>query len=287
MRREVPDSMVHLRLAVRSCRVVGSGDVVETHHTVQCPKRQRSASFALCCGCTSLGSIDVDADAKHGAVDCLLGEHPLPHGRVDVAEAAVRVRLGDIMGVDTTCVRSDVKIAAVADLLLDEGLRAVPVVDEARRLVGIVSKTDLLRPRGSASGKKRAKVVADIMTPVVHGLPEDAPVAYAISLMAFEALHEVPVVDRDSHVIGMITATDALRWVAQALGYVHQSGRAPAPATGKDGIVVQHGHIASKSANHAKTDATEVHAAQMKQSAPKESFTRSAAKASRVRGGGA
>ena len=36
----------------------------------------------------------------------------------------------------------------------------------------------------------------------------------------FEGLHEVPVVDAHGHVIGMITATDALRWVAQALGYV-------------------------------------------------------------------
>ena len=167
-----------------------------------------------------MGAIDVDPDGKHGAVDCVAGDdhHHLPHGRVDVAEAAVRVRLGDVLGVDTTCVRSDVKIEAVVELLLDDGLRAVPVVDETRRLVGIVSKTDLLRPRGT--GKKRTKVVADIMTSVVHGLPEDAPVAYAISLMAFEGLHEVPVVDQESHVIGMITATDALRWVAQSLGYV-------------------------------------------------------------------
>ena len=38
--------------------------------------------------------------------------------------------------------------------------------------------------------------------------------------MAFEGLHEVPVVDAHGHVIGMVTSTDALRWVAQSLGYV-------------------------------------------------------------------
>ena len=75
-----------------------------------------------------------------------------PNGRVDVAEAAVRVRLGDVLGIDTTCVRSDVKIETVTDLLVESGLRAVPVVDEARRLVGIVSKTDLLRPRRHRQG---------------------------------------------------------------------------------------------------------------------------------------
>jgi len=206
------------RLPVRSCHVVGAEDSVDTHHTVQCPRRQESTAFARCCGCVHMLSIDVDPDGKHGAVECVVGDDLVPHGRVDVAEAAVRVRLGDVIGLDTTCVRSNVKIEAVAELLVDKALRAVPVVDEGRRLVGIVSKSDLLRRRGT--GKARTKTAADIMTPVVHGLPEDAPVAYAISLMAFEGLHEVPIVDSNSHVIGMVTATDALRWVAQALGYV-------------------------------------------------------------------
>ena len=42
-----------------------------------------------------------------------------------------------------------------------------------------------------------------------------------------------------------------------------------------------------KSANHAKTDATVVHAQQMKQSAPEQVYERSAAKAYRAGGGGA
>jgi CBS-domain-containing membrane protein len=164
-------------------------------------------------------SIDVDPDGKHGAVNCTGGDEHLPHGRVDVAEAAVRVRLGNVVGVDTTCVRTDVKLDAVADLLVDSGLRAVLVVDEQRRVVGMVSTTDLLRKRGSGRSRRSMKV-ADVMTPVVHGLPEDAPVAYAISLMALEGLHEVPIVDSKSQLIGVLTATDALRWVAQAVGYV-------------------------------------------------------------------
>jgi CBS domain-containing protein len=204
------------RLPVKSCTVVGTSDVLETHHTVECPRRQRSIDFAQCCGCALMHSIHVAEDGRHGSVDCLVADEVTPRGRVDVAEAAVRVRLSELMGTETTCVREDVRLDEVTDLLLGSRLRALPVVDESRRLLGIVSKTDLLR-----AGRKRAKKrVADIMTPLVHGLPEDAPVAYAISLMAFEGLHEVPVVDKNAHVIGMITSTDALRWVAQALGYV-------------------------------------------------------------------
>jgi CBS domain-containing protein len=210
--------MTTRRLPVRSARVVGPDEVLETHHTVQCPRRHESTPFERCCGCPHRSAIDVAEDGQHGTIECEVVGELLPHGRVDVAEAAVRVRLGDLVGADTTCVRADLQLDAVEELLVGSKLRALPVVDEARRLVGIVSKTDLLR--GRARRTKARKTVTDIMTPLVHGLPEDAPVAYAISLMAFEELHEVPVVDAEARVIGMVTSTDALRWVAKALGYV-------------------------------------------------------------------
>jgi CBS domain-containing protein len=205
------------RLPVRSCTIIGPGDVVETHHTVQCPRDQQATAFERCCGCADMKALDVARDGKSGGVECLAGDALAPRARVDVAEAAVRVRLGDVLGIDTTCVRPNLTVVAATELLVGRRLRAVPVVDDARRLIGIVSKTDLLAKRGN---RRRATTVADIMTPVVHGLPEDAPVAYAISLMAFEGLHEVPIVDAKGRVLGMITAIEALRWVAQAVGYV-------------------------------------------------------------------
>jgi CBS domain-containing protein len=189
-------------MTMRSCRVLGAG---------------------------FMSSTDVDDDGPHDALGRSAGERPLPNGRIDVAEAAVRVRLGDVIPTDTTCVRSDVTIDEVTALMRETPLRALPVVDENRRLLGIVSRTDLFRKRDRAKSPRAPggrQTVADVMTRVVHGLPEDAPIAYAISLMAFESLHEVPVVDADSHVIGMITATDTLRWVAQALGYVVPTAKA-------------------------------------------------------------
>jgi CBS domain-containing protein len=209
--------MTGRRLPVRSCRVIGADDDVRTHQTVQCPRLHAATALEHCCDCVHMKALDVEPDGKRGAVECLAGNDAImPRGRVDVAEAAIRVRVGDILGVETTCVRSDLSADAVAELLVTKALRAVPVVDDTRRLIGIVSKTDIL----GKSRRRRPRTVADIMTPVVHGLPEDAPVAYAISLMAFEGLHEVPIVDGKGQVIGMITATEALRWVAQALGYV-------------------------------------------------------------------
>jgi CBS domain-containing protein len=210
--------MTARRLPVRSCRVIGAAAEVRTHQTVQCPRRQQATALERCCGCAHMKAFDVEPDGKSGVVECLAGDGlDMPRGRVDVAEAAIRVRVGDVLGIETTCVRGNLSAIAVAELLVTKGLRAVPVVDDTRRLIGIVSKSDLLR---KTSVRRRPRTAADIMTPVVHGLPEDAPVAYAISLMAFEGLHEVPIVDGKGQVLGMITATETLRWVAQALGYV-------------------------------------------------------------------
>lgn len=212
--------MITRHLPVRSCRVVDSSGMTETHHTVQCPRREESAPFERCCGCEHMKSIDVAPDGKSGTVECVMNGLPASakRARVDVAEAAARVRLGEILGTETTCVRPDVRLRDVTALLTGQARRAVPVVDESRRLVGIVSRSDLLsKKRGE---RRKPLTVADIMTPVVHGLPEQAPVAYAISLMGLEGLHEVPIVDDKGHVIGMITAVEALRWVAGALGYV-------------------------------------------------------------------
>lgn len=85
------------------------------------------------------------------------------------------------------------------------------------------------------------------------------------------------------------TAKDAPKAVAAPPP--EEAGHAEKKATyaHEEGVALDHRSRKSsrKSANHAKTDATEVHAAQMKESTPQQSYERSAAKASRVRGGGA
>ena len=113
--------------------MIGTGDTVETHHTVQCPRRGLATAFERCCGCMHMKSIDVDEDGKHGTVECLVAnDGALPRGRVDVAEAAVREHLTDLVGFDTTCVRGDVRIDTIDDLLTGSKLRALPVSDETR-----------------------------------------------------------------------------------------------------------------------------------------------------------
>jgi len=200
--------------------VVADDGSTAVDHVVQCPRRSESVPLLTCLACAERSAISVAPRGLHGTVDCLAPGEAATGKRVDVAEAAIRARLGDVVGPDAVCVRADVSVDTITELFLEQKLRAVPVVDESRCLVGVASKSDLLRERTATPEGAPRRTASDIMSPVVHGLLEDAPVAYAISLMASESIHEVPIVDREGRVVGLFTATDALRWVAQAMGYV-------------------------------------------------------------------
>jgi len=115
------------------------------------------------------------------------------------------------------CVREDARISAIADLLLDRGFSAVPVVDADGRPLGIVSKTDLLRHyQGRPSVDARA---SEMMMSLVFVVDQRASIGDAAALMATEGVHRVAVVDHARAVVGVLSALDLVRWLGQASGY--------------------------------------------------------------------
>ncbi|MEO8874183.1 MAG: CBS domain-containing protein [Polyangiaceae bacterium] len=206
----------------------------EKVQTVSCPHRNGSISVEDCTSCPFVRAIESDVVicARASSASAEAVAH-FADPRTDMTEAAARIALREIVPPNVTCVRADASIQQASALMLDRGLRCLPVVDADDRLIGIVSKADLVRDHVQ-SGTTRialrlndalhvepiARPVSEIMTNRVHALPEDAPIAFAISLLAFESLHEIPVVDVEGRVIGVATALDVLRWVATRMGYV-------------------------------------------------------------------
>ncbi len=180
-----------------------------------------SLSLDFCATCEHLDAITTRRrdDGGHGYLECsppmLKESSPHVDAHMDIQEAAMRSCITEVMQKDIVCVRADASVEAIAGLLTD-GLRCVPVVDVDDRPVGVVSKSNLLRNRLDAD----ERVASEIMTPFVHALPETAPVVFAVALMASEGVLEVPIVDDEGTLVGMMTALDALRWLAQRCGYV-------------------------------------------------------------------
>ncbi|MFN8162804.1 MAG: CBS domain-containing protein [Solirubrobacterales bacterium] len=142
----------------------------------------------------------------------------------------------DIMDADVPSVSPDDEARTAIDLLAKTELGAVPVVDSERRVVGIVSESDLILSDeesdlhlphylnimggivfvGSMKGfeerlnKAFATEVAELMTPdpiVAHTYEAADRVAKKI---ADKHHNHLPVVDADGRLAGMVTRADAL-----------------------------------------------------------------------------
>lgn len=92
-------------------------------------------------------------------------------------------------------------------------IRHLPVLDDRRRLVGMLSDRDVLR----VVGAKRNGKVADIMTREVVTIAPATPAHEAARLMLDLKISSLPVVDEDGALVGMVTQTDYLELARRAL----------------------------------------------------------------------
>ena len=134
----------------------------------------------------------------------------------------------DVMTRDVLAVTPRTPYREIVDSLVGRQVTAAPVVDEERRVVGVVSEADLLhkvefigderhrrtfeRPsRRSARNKAHAAAAADLMTvPAITVRPETSVVA-AARRMETERVKRLPVVDADGRLVGIVSRRDLLR----------------------------------------------------------------------------
>lgn len=97
----------------------------------------------------------------------------------------------------------------IASLMI-EGFGAVPVVDQRRKLVGIVSEHDLLAALDE--GKELGTVTAgEVMTGNPYSIPPATNLATLVHVLRASDLVRVPVVDDKNRLIGIIARRDVLR----------------------------------------------------------------------------
>src|ERR1019366_1070992 len=135
-----------LKLPIRTNEVFSGDKGREEIGTVSCSHRSTATPVEDCKICPFARAVEKDA------VVCMRA--PLPTSersaidhdpRADIALAAARTLVRNILPRNVTCVRGDVSIEMCAALLLERKLLCLPVIDAANKLIGIVSKSDLLR----------------------------------------------------------------------------------------------------------------------------------------------
>lgn len=100
-------------------------------------------------------------------------------------------------------------IRLAAQLMADHQCRSIPITASGE-LVGIVTDRDIVC-RGIATGASSDLSVAAVMTAPVLVVSPDDSWETAVTLMADNHLHHLPVTARDGTLLGVVTHTDVAR----------------------------------------------------------------------------
>jgi acetoin utilization protein AcuB len=140
-------------------------------------------------------------------------------------QKVLEARVSDVMSGDVLSVGPESDLADVIDLMLQNHIGAVPVVDEAGNLVGIVSYVDVLRalpkparvpPHRLAKPEPVSELVAEaIMTDNPRTVGASDPVGDAIDALQSMEVRHLPVVDDQGQLVGMISDRDLGSWARQ------------------------------------------------------------------------
>jgi len=155
------------------------------------------------------------------------------------------MKASDVMVADVISVRPDSNVQDVAELLLTNHISAVPVIDDAGALVGMISEGDLLRRAESGTAherswwlqllmgreilaaeflKEHSRKVADLMTRTIVAAAPDTPVAEIATLLERHRIKRVPIVD-NGKVVGIVSRANLI----QALATFRRKAVAPQP----------------------------------------------------------
>jgi CBS domain-containing protein len=149
-----------------------------------------------------------------------------------VKPATLRVR--DVMTKDTISVPPSMDIRELARMLDGNDISGAPVVDPADRVLGVVSKTDILHRALEGAPGSRGDFsffdvldddlgnAADMLPPDLGVVEEfmttdpvtcrpDEALSTVAHRMAEEAVHRAIVVDEDGRLEGVVTSMDLLR----------------------------------------------------------------------------
>ena len=144
------------------------------------------------------------------------------------------LRCGDVMSRAPLSVQFGTPLQQAWDLMRARRVKALPVVDRAMRITGIVTTADFMRiaeldrPEGMgerlrqvlrASGlthSERPEVVGQIMTRQVRVASEDRLLADLVPVFSEDGHHHIPVIDAEQRLAGMITQTDLVRALYRA-----------------------------------------------------------------------
>ncbi len=160
----------------------------------------------------------------------------LPEWHPEAHPVGEQATVADVMTPEVPTVHESATVEEIFELLVSSAHKRVVVVDDQRRVVGIIADSDLISrvsreswpgvvellrariPIARISGearlhlqKLRAKSVRELMTREVITVHEKMPVASALALSAERRVKRLPVVDDQGRLLGIVGRTEMMR----------------------------------------------------------------------------
>lgn len=137
-------------------------------------------------------------------------------------------RCGDVMSRDVVHVEFSTELQIAWQLLQQHHLKVLPVLDRARRVIGMIDATDIvrhaqlhdverlsmrlknfLRPSYHSHSIK-PEVVGQIMQKTMPTVSEDQPIIDLVKSMSGGAVHSVAVIDATHRLVGVVTQSNLI-----------------------------------------------------------------------------
>jgi len=138
------------------------------------------------------------------------------------------ITCADIMSRDLVTAEYGTELEEAWAQLRHHKIKAIPVVDRARRVIGIITLVDFLKranlktydtfqdklmkfiKRTPGLSSDKPEVVGQIMASPVYSAKESMHIVELVPLLSERGLHHIPVVDAERRLIGMVTQSDLI-----------------------------------------------------------------------------
>jgi CBS domain-containing protein len=148
------------------------------------------------------------AEAEHGQIGAVL-------------DALTPKRAGEVMTQPAITIGQDSPVTEAVERMIQKGVKRLPVVDGAGKLVGILSRVDVFFasmkecPNWTSFQQRDIRVeglrhVTDIMRRDAHAVTPDTPIEDVMRMIDCNDIQRVCVVDESGHFLGLISDRDLL-----------------------------------------------------------------------------
>ncbi len=145
---------------------------------------------------------------------------------------ALNMKVSEVMTVETVAVREDAEIEEAIRLLSGHRVSGLPVIDNEKRVMGVITEADILSVMGMKRGHTFKDIVAHLFGEPVPGnrtgntvrqvmssppimTTPDALILDAAKILEERRIKRLPVVDDKGVLVGIISRADIVKAVAR------------------------------------------------------------------------